>query len=269
MPDKTTKIIFIGDVSGVLGRQGVKDMVPKWKKKYSPDIFIANIENLAHNKGVTLKTMEEISVAGIDAFTGGNHIWKKYDIATLARETDYKISCPVNDHRTPKKYRYQTININGTPLVIINLAGQTFVNYEDETLSNPFLEIDKVLKEVPKNANIIVDMHAEATSDKRAMGFYLDGRISTLFGTHTHVPTADAQILAKGTGYITDVGMTGAYDSILGIKKEIIIEKFLTDKKIIHDLPRTGQIEINALLLEIDNKSHKTTHIELLRKIIN
>lgn len=268
MPDKT-KIIFIGDISGVLGRQGVKEIIPKWKKKYSPDIFVGNIENLAHNKGVTPKTIAEVSEAGIEIFTGGNHIWKKYDIGTLAKETDYKIACAINDYRTPEKYRYQQVDINGTPLIVINLAGRTFISYEDEPLSNPFLEIDKMLEALPKDANIIVDLHAEATSDKRAMGFYLDGRVSAIFGTHTHVPTADAQILEKGTGYITDVGMTGAHDSILGIKKEIIIEKFLTDKKIVHDLPRTGQIEINALLLEIDNKTHKTTHVELLREIIN
>ncbi|RJQ34002.1 YmdB family metallophosphoesterase [Candidatus Parcubacteria bacterium] len=268
MPDKT-KIIFIGDISGVLGRQGVRQIIPEFKKKYSPDIFVGNIENLAHNKGVTLKTLAEVAEAGIEMFTGGNHIWKKYDIPTLAKETDYQISCPINDYRTPQKYRYQTREINGTKLIVINLAGRTFISFEDEPLSNPFLEIDKLLEELPKNANIIIDMHAESTSDKRAMGFYLDGRVSAVFGTHTHVPTADAQILAHGTGYITDVGMTGAHDSVLGIKKEIIIEKFVSEGKIIHDLPRTGQIEINALLLEIDNKTHKTTHIELLRKIIN
>lgn len=268
MPAKT-KIIFIGDISGVLGRQGVKEIIPQWKKKYSPDIFVGNVENLAHNKGVTIKTLEEMTEAGIQIFTGGNHIWKKYDIPTLAKETDYKLACPINDVRTPKEYLFQSVEINRTPLVVININGRTFMDQDADKLSNPFPKIDEVLKQIPENANILIDMHAEATSDKRAMGFYLDGRVSVVLGTHTHVPTADAQILEKGTGYITDVGMTGAHDSILGIKKEIIIEKFLTENKIIHDLPRTGQIEINALLLEVDNKSHKTTHIELLRKIIN
>lgn len=269
MPDKKTKIIFLGDISGVLGRQGVTKIIPKWQKKYKPDIFIGNIENLAHNKGVTPKTLQEVSKAGISIFTGGNHIWKKYDIPTLARETDYKIACPANDVRTPDKYLYQTAEIKGTNLIVINLGGQTFVEYDDEQLNNPFIKIDQLLDKLPKDSNIFVDLHAEATSDKRAMGLYLDGRVSAVVGTHTHVPTADAQILEKGTGYITDVGMIGAYPSVLGIKKEIIIEKFLTKDKIVHDLPRTGQIEINAVLLEIDNKTHKTTHIELLREIIN
>ncbi|MBU1202816.1 YmdB family metallophosphoesterase [Patescibacteria group bacterium] len=268
MPDKT-KIIFLGDISGVLGREGVKKIVPQWKEKYNPDIFIGNIENIAHNKGVTIKTIEEVANAGVSIFTGGNHIWKKYDIGQLAMETDYKIATAINDSRTPDKYRYQSVEVNGTNLIVINLQGQTFIQYEDEQIANPFIKIDEFLNELPKDANIIIDMHAEATSDKRAMGLYLDGRISAIVGTHTHVPTADAQILPNGTGYLTDIGMIGAYPSVLGIKKEIIIQKFLTDEKIVHDLPRTGQIEVNAVLLEIDNKTHKTTHIELLREIIN
>jgi len=275
MPDKksgqsgSTKIIFFGDISGVLGRQGVNEIIPKWRKKYSPDIFIANIENLAHNKGITLKTIKEVYDAGVEIFTGGNHIWKKYDINQLAAETDYQIACPANDHRAPKKYLYQIKEINGTKLAVININGRTFIDYEDEPLSNPFHKIDEILKQLPKNCNILVDLHGEATSDKRAMGFYLDGRVSVMLGTHTHVPTADAQILEKGTGYITDVGMTGAFPSVLGIDKDIIIAKFLNDEKIRHDLPKTGQIEINAVLLEIDNRTHKTSNIKLLREIIN
>jgi len=266
MPAKT-KIIFFGDVSGAMGRQGVKLIVPRWQKKYKPDIFIANIENLAHNKGVTLRTMEEIYNSGVRLFTGGNHIWKKYDISQLAQETDYQIACPANDMRTPQKYLYQTIEINGCKLTVISLGGQTYMN--DDNLSNPFLKIDEVLTQMPEDSNILIDVHAETTSEKRALGFYLDGRVSVVLGTHTHVPTADAQILEKGTGYLTDVGMVGPHDSILGIKKEIIIEKFLTNSKIVHDVPKTGQIEVNAVLLEIDNASHKTKKITPLREIIN
>ena len=227
MPDKT-KILFLGDISGVLGRKGVAEILPSWKKKYKPDVIIGNVENLAHNKGVTLKTIKEMADAGIEIFTGGNHIWKKFDIDQLAAETDYKLATAINDIRTPDKYRYQKININNTDLIVINLQGQTFVDYQDEQTSNPFTKIEEVLEGLPKDANIFIDMHAEATSDKRAMGLHLDGRVSAVVGTHTHIPTADAQILENGTGYITDVGMIGAFPSVLGIKKEIIIEKFLT-----------------------------------------
>lgn len=264
----STKILFFGDISGSLGRQGIKAMVPKWKEKYQPDIIIANAENLAHNKGVTLKTLQEISDAGVIIFTGGNHIWKKYELDKLAKETDYKIAAPANDSRCPQKYLYQIVDINDTKLAVINLNGQTFMDNET-TLSNPFNTVDKLLKQIPKNTNILVDMHAEASSDKRALGLYLDGRVSAVVGTHTHIPTADAQILEHGTGYITDIGMVGAYPSVLGIKSEIIIEKFLTETRIRHDLPTSGQIEVNAVLLEIDNSSHQTKNIQLLREIIN
>lgn len=267
MPDKT-KVLFFGDISGALGRKGIKAIIPDWKEKYQPDIIIANVENLAHNKGVTLKTMAEMSEAGVELFSGGNHIWKKYELDKLAEETDYKVAAPSNDSRCPDKYKYQITEVNGTKLALINLNGRTFMENET-TLSNPFIYIDKLLKQIPKNTNVIIDLHAEATSDKRAMGLYLDGRVSVLVGTHTHIPTADAQILENGTGYITDIGMVGAFPSVLGIKKEIIIEKFLTEAAIRHDLPTSGQIEINAVLLEIDNSSHKTIKIEHLREIIN
>lgn len=265
MPAKTT-IIFFGDIVGSLGRKAVKTLVPIWKAKYKPDIFIANIENLAHGKGVTEKTLQEVREAGVQIFTGGNHIWSKSDLQELANTTDFKIAAPANDSRCPQKYLHQTIDLNNQKLTVINLAGRTFI--EDETLSNPFLAIDKLLPQLPKDSFVIIDMHAEATSEKMAIGFYLDGRVSAILGTHTHVPTADAQILAKGTGYITDIGMVGPYPSVLGIKQEIIIQKFLTDDKIRHELPDSGQIEVNAVLLEIDNDTKKTIRLELLRQII-
>ena len=267
MPDKNIKIIFLGDISGYLGRQGVKTIVPLWQKKYQPDLFIANIENLAHNKGVTPKTLKEIYDTGVRLYSGGNHIWKKYDLGQLAEESDYQIACPANDSRAPKKYRYQVVEVKGVKVALINLNGRTFMN--EEGLENPFFKIEEILQEIPEQSIVILDIHAEATSEKRAMGFYLDGRVSAVLGTHTHVPTADAQILEKGTAYLTDIGMIGAYDSILGIKKEIIIEKFLTEEKIIHDLPKSGQIEINAVLLEIDKETKKATKIKNLREIIN
>ena len=264
----STKVLFFGDISGSLGRKGVKDISPLWQKKYRPDIIIANVENLAHNKGVTPKTLQEVSGAGVKIFTGGNHIWKKYELDKLAEETNYQIAAPANDSRCPQKYLFQISEVNGTKLVVINLNGRTFMDNET-TLANPFTEINYLLTKRPNDSNIIIDLHAEATSDKRAMGLYLDGRVSAVLGTHTHVPTADAQILDQGTGYITDIGMVGAHPSVLGVKADIIIEKFLTETKIRHDLPTSGQIEVNAVLLEIDNKTHQTKKIKLLREIIN
>ena len=264
MQDKI-KIIFLGDITGSLGREAVQEIIPKWKKEYQPDIILANVENLAHGKGVTEKTLRAIEKAGVEIFTGGNHIWDKEDLNNLARNTDFALACPANDYRTPKKFIYQEKEINGQKLVIINLMGRVYM--DEDNIENPFFTIDKLLKKIPENSNIIIDLHAEASSEKRALGFYLDGKVATLIGTHTHIPTADAQILEKGTGYITDIGMTGPYNSVLGIEPEIIIKKFLTEEKIKHELPTTGKIEINAVLLEISN--NKTESIKLLREIIN
>ena len=265
MPDKT-KILFFGDVVGALGRKAVKEIIPQWQQKYKPDLIVANVENLAHGKGLTTKTLNELKDAGVHVFTGGNHLWAKYDPQDIVKEGDFSIAAPANDSRTPENMRYQTIEINNQKIVIINLTGRTFI--EDDNLSNPFHQIDRLLDEMSPDTIRILDMHAEATSEKKAMGYYLDGRITAMVGTHTHVPTADAEILPAGTGYITDIGMVGPYPSVLGIKSEIIIDKFLKEEHIKHELPDSGQIEVNAVLLEIDNTSHKTTKIKLLREIL-
>lgn len=264
MPAKT-RVIFIGDVVGSLGRQALKDILPKWQKKYKPDLVVANVENLAHGKGITVKTISEVKKAGVEIMTGGNHIWSKLDPKELLSEGDFALAIPANDQRTPKEYSQQITEVNGIKVAVINLMGKTFM--DSDHLENPFHKIDKMLAKLPSKTAVIVDIHAEATSEKMAMGFYLDGRVTAVIGTHTHVPTADARIMDGGTAYITDVGMTGPYPSVLGIKKDIIIDKFLQDKHIKHELPESGQIEINAVLLDVDNKSRKATNIELLRQI--
>ena len=186
----------------------------------------------------------------------------------MSEETDYKLATAINDVRTPDKYRQQTVNVNGTDLIVINLQGQTFVEYQDEQISNPFHKIDEALKSLPQDANILIDLHAEATSDKRAMGLYLDGRVSAVLGTHTHVPTADAQILENGTGYITDVGMTGSFDSVIGIKKDIALKRFLTLMP--HKLEvAKGLSGINAVVVEIDEETGRSLHIYRIQQIID
>jgi len=269
MPAKNlTKILIFGDVSGAQGRLALKKIIPSWQKKYQPSLIIANVENLAHNKGVTLKTLEEIRRAGVQLFTGGNHIWAKDDIPDLASHTDFSLACPLNDSRTPDKFKSQDFTTDqGLLITVINLQGQIFM--DSDYTSNPFLAVDRLLTNLATGRIILVDMHAEATSEKRAMGFYLDGRATLVYGTHTHVGTNDSQILPNGTAYISDIGMTGPYDSILGVKKEVIIEKFLTSGKIRHELPDTGQMEVNAILLEVDNNSLQAQSITPLRKTID
>lgn len=266
MPNNTLKIIFFGDVVGSLGREAVKRILPEWRKIYQPDLFIANIENLAHGKGVTLRTVEEIKACGVQIFTGGNHIWSKENIEDIASSTKFPIALPANDSRAPQKYHWQEIKIKDKKIIVFNLSGRTFM--KDDDLSNPFLKADELIKKFKNNISIL-DFHAEASSEKRALGLYLDGRVSAVLGTHTHVPTNDAQILEKGTGYLTDIGMIGSYPSVIGVKSEIIIEKFINDTPNgRHEFSETGQIEINAVLLEIDKASHKTVLIQNLRQIL-
>ncbi len=267
MPNKSLKIIFLGDVVGSLGRKAVQKILPVWRNQYQPDLIIANIENLAHGKGITVKTLREIKKTGIDLFTGGNHIWAKEAIEDIEKEETIPLAFPANDSRSLDRYRWQSKKINGQNIVIVSLSGRTFM--KDDTVSNPFLYFDQLLLQLPPDSIIIIDFHAEATSEKRAFGLYVDGQVSAVIGTHTHVPTNDAQILAKGTGYLTDVGMIGPYPSVIGVKPEIIIHKFLTDNNLRHDYADSGQIEVNAVILEVDSQTKKTLAINNLRVILD
>ncbi len=267
MPSKPIKIIFLGDVVGSLGRIAVKKILPVWKKQHQPDLIIANIENLAHGKGITLKTLREIKKTGINLFTGGNHIWSKEAIEDIEQKEKFPIAFPANDSRSFDRYRWQSHKVGSKNVIMVSMSGRTFMN--NETLSNPFLYFPELAKKFPKKSIIILDFHAEATSEKRAMGLYLDGKVSAVIGTHTHVPTNDGQILAQGTAYITDVGMIGPYPSVIGVKAEVIINKFLTDTNIRHEYADSGQIEVNAVILEIDSQTNKALSINNLRVILD
>ena len=270
------KIIFFGDIRGKIGRKAVSHIIPIWQKKYKPDMLMANVENLAHGKGVTDKTLQEMVDVGINIMTSGNHIWKKEDPNYLAKKPQYNLITPHNDPRTPAGQGYGLFTIANTKIFVANLlaiSGMVLIGLDDAPESQvtcPFKAVDKLLK-LPeiKTADIsLIDFHSEYTSEARALGWYLDGKISAILGTHTHIPTADAQIMPKGTGYITDVGMVGAYESVLGIDKKVIVDRFINHSKIVFDAPETGKAEINAVYLEIDTKTKKTTEIKLLREMV-
>lgn len=270
------KIIFFGDVMGKIGRKAVTQIIPVWKKTYSPDILIANVENLAHGKGVTDKTLQEMVDAGINIMTSGNHVWRKEDANYLSQKPQYNLVTPHNDPRTPAGQGYGLYTFANTKIFIGNLlaeSGMVLVGLEDSPENNvtsPFKAMDELLKlKEYKEADIsLIDFHSEYTSEARALGWYLDGKISAVLGTHTHIPTADAQILPEGTGYITDIGMVGAYESVLGIEKDTIVDRFINNSKIIFKAPETGNAEINAVYMEIDTKTKKTIEIKLLREIV-
>jgi len=262
------KILFFGDIVGKVGRKAMSKVLPSLKEQYQPDVVLANVENLAHGKGVTASTLAEMKALGINGFTSGNHVWKKEDVAEAVRSSEAKLVTPFNDPRTTNEQKFLRLKVAGKELVVVNLLGRTFMNQPD--VSCPFKAMDGFLSE-HKNFKgpIILDFHAEATSEKIALGWYLDGRISVLLGTHTHVPTADYKILPQGTAYVTDLGMVGPADSVLGVKKELIIEKFLTDGPIVFKYDETGDAEVNAVYLEIDNITNKTVKIEKINQRVS
>jgi len=267
MPDKSKNltILFFGDIVGKIGRKAIKKILPELKRKYRPDLILANVENLAHGLGVTERTLREIKEAGVQVFTSGNHIFKKKEVFKILKEKEIKLLRPANYPLGVPGQGELLLSIKNKNILIINLVGRVFFQ---ENFDCPFRTALKILKKYKnkKLEAIIVDFHAEATSEKRALGFFLDGKISALLGTHSHIQTADAQILPQGTAYLTDVGMVGAYPSVIGFKKENILKIFLTQLPYPHIIPEKGRAQVDTLLLEI--KKMKVKKIKPFSKII-
>lgn len=249
MRDRTAmKILFIGDIVGKPGRRAVRELLPWIVEERRIDFVIANCENAAAGFGVTSEVIEELYGCHIDVLTSGNHIWDKKEIMnfvdgyeTLLRPANYPAGAPGHGSvvvATP----------SGIRVGVINLAGRVFMN----SLDCPFRAVDTEIEEMKNKARvIIVDMHAEATSEKIAMGWYLNGRVAAVLGTHTHVQTADERILPDETAYITDVGMTGPFDSVIGIKKEVILQRFLLQIPGKFDVAK-GDVRLQGVTVEID-----------------
>ncbi len=258
-------ILFIGDIVGSLGREAVKKLLPKIKKEYNPDLTIANGENLAHGKGVTETTLKEMLETGIDYFTGGNHIFARKNFADILNNEDFKILRPANYPRQVPGRGEKVINISQKKLLLVNLIGRIFMKEDYEC---PFKKFDEIIKKYKNKIDaVIVDFHAEATSEKRAFGFYADGRAVAVIGTHTHIQTADEQILAKGCAYITDAGAVSAKESVLGVDKGIVIKSFLDQINYQHEIPRVGECEFNAVVVNIDEKNNQSKKIKRIQKI--
>ncbi|PKL72513.1 TIGR00282 family metallophosphoesterase [Candidatus Kuenenbacteria bacterium HGW-Kuenenbacteria-1] len=260
------KILFIGDIFGKVGRAGVCELLPKLKKNLKINLVIANVENLAHGKGVTERTLKEIKEAGVDVFTSGNHIWKKRKEAEeIFQKQDFFLLRPANYPMGVPGIGEKIFTIDKKKILIINLIGRVFFK---EDFDCPFRTIDKILKKYKKEKlfAIIIDFHKEASSEARALGFYVDGRVSAVLGTHTHVPTADTKILPNGTAYVTDAGMVGAEDSVIGVEKESVIESYLTQINHQFVFPEKGECVFNSVLLEIDLKTGKAINIRRVDK---
>ncbi|MCY7796836.1 2',3'-cyclic-nucleotide 2'-phosphodiesterase [Bacillus spizizenii] len=251
------RILFIGDVVGSPGRDMVKEYVPKLKTKYKPHFTIINGENAAHGKGLTEKIYHSLIQSGADAITMGNHTWDKKEIFDFIDDVPNLVRPANFPEGTPGK-GITYVKANGKELAVINLQGRTFL----PPLDDPFLKADELIAEASKRTPyIFIDFHAEATSEKLALGWYTDGRASAVVGTHTHVQTADNRILPKGTAYITDVGMTGPYDGILGMDRETIIKRFKTNLPVRFTVAE-GKTTLSGVVIDIDDQTKKAVKIE-------
>jgi 2',3'-cyclic-nucleotide 2'-phosphodiesterase len=258
----SVNILFIGDIIGKPGRRLVRELLPGLVHRYQIDLVVANGENASGGIGLTVKGAEELFDAGIQVITSGNHIWKKKDIYPYIQENPDLIR-PLNyPEGTPGAGSVVKETAAGVPVAILNLMGRIFM----EAVDCPFKAVVKELDRLrARTALILVDFHAEATSEKVAMGWWLDGKVSALLGTHTHIQTADERILPQGTAYLTDAGMTGPADSVIGVKKEIALERFLTQ------MPHKFEVAKRDLVLEgavvaIDPETGHATGITRIRE---
>lgn len=262
------KILFLGDIVGRPGRKVVEKILPEVLKKYKPDFVLANAENLAGGKGITAKTIKEMQKSGIDFFTGGNHIFKNPEGFEYLEKEDAPVVVPCNFYPEAPGKRWSIMTAkNGKRLLVVSVLGQTFMSQQVE---NPFSTLEEMIKCIPKDDYDVslVDVHAEATSEKYALRWLLDGKISVMVGTHTHVPTADADISPLGTAFQADVGMNGSLDSCIGIKSKLIIKKLKTQLPVATDLEKKGRMQFNAVLINCNSKGIASS-IKPIRKILD
>ncbi|MGB9597108.1 MAG: TIGR00282 family metallophosphoesterase [Candidatus Poribacteria bacterium] len=261
------KILFIGDIIGQPGRSAVIANISRLKAQYQVNLTIANGENLAGGMGITPETANELLSNGIDVISTGNHVWDKKEIVDYIDKDD-RIIRPANyPQGVPGKgWTFKDVDYNQDKLTIavLNLSGCVFM----QPLDNPFRVSENILPSICEKTNIIiVDFHAEATSEKIALGRFLDGKVSAVIGTHTHVQTADETIFPSGTAYITDVGMTGPINSIIGTKTDLIIKRFLTQMPTKFEVPK-GEVCISAVVIEIDPFTGKSLSIKRIYEIV-
>lgn len=256
------KILFIGDVVGNPGRKAVKELLPSIKKEYQIDFCIANCENAAGGSGITYVVAQELYKYGIDAITMGNHTWSKKEITNFI-ESDIKIVRPANYPRELPGNGSTVISGPKGKIGIINVLGRVYM----ENIDCPFRAAEREIEYLKSFVKVIIlDIHAEATSEKCALAWHLDGKVSCVLGTHTHVQTADERILPFGTGYITDVGMTGPYEGVIGVDRELIVNKFLLHMPVKFEVAK-GPVQFNAIVADVDESNGKTLNIQRIYRI--
>lgn len=261
-------ILFLGDVFGKIGRKCVAKILPELKEEYRPDLVIANAENLAHGKGMTESTLQELLAPGVDFCTGGNHTFAKDEAATLLANKALPLVRPANFPPGTPGDGCRIIEVGSRKVLIANLLGRVFMK---QTLDDPFAAFDAIYgsQKLEGLAAVIVDFHAEATSEKVAFGWYAEGRASAVIGTHTHVPTADEWILPNGTAYITDVGMCGGRDTVIGVNREAAVRTYRSVLAGKFDPPEEGRARFNSVLVDVDPETRRATNIERIDREVD
>ena len=259
------KILFVGDIVGSPGRKAVRELIPQIKKKEKIDFVIVNAENAAGGSGLTPRLAEELFSYGVNVLTSGDHIWKKKEIVETLDE-EKRLLRPANYPAGAPGSGWGVYSLkNKLKIGVINLVGRVFM----EAVECPFRVARDIIEEIKKETPIIlVDIHAEATSEKIALAWYLDGMVSTVLGTHTHVQTADERIYPKGTAYLTDVGMTGPHDSVIGRKVEQILTRFITQLPARFEMAEEN-VQLNGAIVTIDENTGKATDIKRVRERLN
>jgi metallophosphoesterase (TIGR00282 family) len=251
-------ILLIGDIVGKPGRRALKNILPGLQKKYKIEFTVANAENAAGGKGISKEVFAEIIGAGVDVMTMGNHVWDNREIfnfiddeARIIRPANYPGECP------GQGYHIYTAGFN-KKIAVINISGRVFL----DPLDCPFQVTQEIIGQIKNKADIIIiDLHAEATSEKLAFAYYFDGSVNAVLGTHTHIQTADERILSGGTAYITDLGMTGPVDSILGMDKDLVIKRFVTQRPVRFEVAK-GPAQLQGVVLSFDDNTNRVTEIE-------
>lgn len=256
------KILFIGDIVGEPGRRAVRELVPKITKKHDLDFVISNGENAAGGSGITPALAEELLACGVDVITTGDHIWKKKEILGYI-ESSTRLLRPANyPSGTPGFGSTVVKSRSEIEVGVINLIGRVFM----QAVECPFRIVKEEVEKMKKRSRVVVvDVHAEATSEKIALGWYLDGLVSAVVGTHTHVQTADEKVLPNGTAFISDAGMTGPFDSVIGRKKEQILARFITQMPVKFEMAE-GDIQLHGVILDIDEKTGRANSIKRIQE---
>ncbi len=263
------KLLYIGDIMAWPGRRVVAELLPDIQKKYKIDVVVAQSENVSHGVGMSKTHFKALKEAGVDFFSGGNHSIERNDTLALIKDNDTPVNGPANLKKNPGP-DFKLLQTKYGPIAFVSLMGATFPKGYTRDVSNPLVKVDKILEQLTVQSPVatIVNFHGDLSSEKRVIGYFLDGRVSAVIGDHWHVPSADAMVLPKGTAHVTDVGMCGTLHSSLGVKLNAIIPRWRDGEKNINSIAVKPPFQFNAVLIDIDVTTGLARSIERIQKII-